>query len=520
MCLPANVSSGPEDYDIKQPFGYRDIYQTPSRSLYRALRGDLIPTVARHYDYQLWDENVTPQLKTVKPWDEQPLSLSAYFGPDRFPLQWPTSPPGGREFPLDAGEAKGRRLGGGADANPIRPIRKKHPQDWQEAVPESLSKRITSFPTSTIAERDISPWAHNYPRPLSVQITRDIPINVPPMDAVLNLGRDSLPVVSLSVLTPTEVRRLQRDYDDMRDLILSRAQQCPYPGCDAVYSVNQRLAMRQHLKDVHITEKCNLCDEMLFQHWPPEQRYQHYVTKHPDTFKSLETLPGNKEAEIPTEAHMDRTREGRWKFCPRCGRDHTVLNMRADRTHHDDVCYAGAQDGEIDWLACGVCGDRLPQPALRSSTSKKHVHGDTPPDTPFCEKCAVSLSLFSEAYSNKHIKSCRGHGRDNAKYCPWCGVELSRQFDSRLEHIEECAQKPIDDPEGPIDVKSRSYFQRTANYRPRHDQTPNTSMKASRAPEPEPKPTRVSLQKPPAKKSVPAYLPFLSSDMLTASSIP
>ncbi|KXX81055.1 hypothetical protein MMYC01_202774 [Madurella mycetomatis] len=67
------------NHDIEQPFGYRDIYQTPSNSLYRALQDDLIPRVTRHYDYQLWDENVTSQLKTVKPWEEQPFPFGVFW---------------------------------------------------------------------------------------------------------------------------------------------------------------------------------------------------------------------------------------------------------------------------------------------------------------------------------------------------------------------------------------------------------------------------------------------------------
>ncbi|GAB1317760.1 hypothetical protein MFIFM68171_07970 [Madurella fahalii] len=485
------------DYETEQPFGYRDIYKTPSNSLYRALRGDLIPTVTRHYDYQLWDENVTPQLKTVKPWDEQPLSLSAYFGPDRFALQWPTSSPGHSDFLLDSRGTKGGRLSE-ANANRTRPARQEHLHSLHEAIPESLAKRIT-FPTATNVEWGMHVRANSYTNPLYLQIVRDIPIDAPAMGTLLNLGRDSLPVVSLSVLTPTEVRRLQRDYDDMRNLILSRAQHCPYPGCDAVYPVSQPLAMQQHLKDTHIAEKCSICDEMLFQHWPPEQRYQHYVAKHSDIFKSLETLPGNEGIEITGEAHIDQAREGRWKFCPRCGRDHRVLNVRTDRAHHDNVCYPGVQDRETDWSACGMCGDRIPKPASGSSTGKRHAHRDIPPETPFCEKCAAPLSLFSEAYRDKHMDFCKGHGRDDAKHCPWCGVELDRQFDSRLEHIEECAEKPIDDPEGPIDVNSRSDFQLATGRRPRQDQTPNAHSNVSRGPEPEPGPAPVSPKMLPAK---------------------
>ncbi len=62
---------------------------------------------------------------------------------------------------------------------------------------------------------------------LSVQDYRTIPINAPPLEQVLDLGNPSLPAVTLAVLTPTEVRRLQVNHYNMRNVALDRIQTCP-----------------------------------------------------------------------------------------------------------------------------------------------------------------------------------------------------------------------------------------------------------------------------------------------------
>lgn len=518
--MHANESSGFGDLDTEQPFGYRNIYQTPSSSLYRALQKSKIPAVTEHYDFQLWDENATDQLKTVRPWEEQPLPLSAYFGPEHFFLQPPASSPSPGESRQNPG-GTGNKRPGKKDKSRREPAKHMPGHPLAPMVPEGLRARI-QFQTVTNIERGMKLRAYSYANPLDVQTNRDVPINAPPVDTLLNLRRDSLPVVSLSVLTPTEVRRLQKDYNAMRNLLLSRTQQCPYVGCNAAYPVNQPIAMQLHLYDTHVAERCHFCDEALFQHWPAEQRFQHYVRKHSEILRSLETSQRDKEVEVASEARVMRAREGRWKFCARCGRDHTVLNARADRTHHDNVCYPGVQDREIDWSACGACGDRIPKPAQGSDTSERHVHTGIRQDGPFCKACALPLGRFTEAYREKHSSFCKGHGRDDARHCPWCGVQLDWQLDSRLEHIEKCHWKPSDDAEGPIDIKSKSYFRSSTIEQPSGtSKAPEASKEARPAPEaesepePEPEPEPAAAAVP--KKSTARKLAALHSVLSPSS---
>mgnify|MGYP001501955137 CR=1 FL=1 len=58
--------------------------------------------------------------------------------------------------------------------------------------------------------------------------------------AMLTLGFGSMPSVSLSVLTPTEMQRLQKDYYAMCNILLHRAISCPYPGRESIFAVNEK----------------------------------------------------------------------------------------------------------------------------------------------------------------------------------------------------------------------------------------------------------------------------------------
>ncbi len=209
--------------------------------------------------------------------------------------------------------------------------------------PPSMPKDLTSsgfhglHPTQDFRE-------YSYANPLDVRTLKSIPINAPPVDALLNLGYDSVPVVSLSVLTPTEVRRQQRDYHALRNLLLSRVERCPYDGCGAVVPLSTPDWLPKHIADQHTAEKCNFCSEPLFQHWTPDQRYQHFLSKHSKALRALVPRETDDHVKWTDQKRTDRTREGLWKFCARCGRNHGVLTAPADRTHHDNVCYPGVQD--------------------------------------------------------------------------------------------------------------------------------------------------------------------------------
>ena len=252
--------------NTEQPFGYRDIYQTPSSILYQALPQQGLPPSGRHFDWQLWGEDVTPQLKTIKPWEEQPASLTQHYGLDDFPLLLPSSDPA------------------------VTPAKKAQTQATRPNVAQAQHTQSSteSFQVTDI-ERGHHLREHSYAHPLDVQMNRTIPINAPPVDALLNLRQDSVPTVSLSVLTPTEARRLQKDHYDLRNLILSRTQRCPYDSCGATFPITNQAAIRQHLTEVHTAEKCDACNRRLHGHWSDKKRHKHLISKHPEVVKTLDS---------------------------------------------------------------------------------------------------------------------------------------------------------------------------------------------------------------------------------------
>ena len=334
----------------------------------------------------------------------------------------------------------------------------------------------------------------SYAHPLSVHDDNAIPIHAPPLEPILRIAGDNMPAVSLGVLTPTEARRLQKDFYEMRNLTLQRTLNCPYPGCGFVYQVNHALLMHMHLRQAHAAEKCNFCDEPLFQHWPSEQRYQHYVQNHAKLLAQLQTagikIPDPKAARsvplprptwktqapapAPTGAggvhgdgdaeadaneaglrEDDAAREATWNFCARCGRNHTVLNASADRAHHDAVCYTPAIVMEPAWTACELCGERIPTNNPKSHTEHKR----TPFKGPFCKTCALPLGSFERPYLAKHKAFCEKivSGHNPLRYCPWDGLSLaSAGLDAAFAHVRDCKHKPSPEALGPYDPRDRT----------------------------------------------------------------
>ncbi|KAJ4292850.1 hypothetical protein N0V88_005508 [Collariella sp. IMI 366227] len=378
------------------PFGYRDIYKTPKELLYPGLSQDSWPTTTRHYDRQSHGEDVNEKLKTLQPGDKQPLQWNAHG----HPLLLPCIPP-----------------------QPKPEQRRHHALPVRMAI-TARSAMLNPQISVCHINHDITSdklREHSYANPLDVQMGLSVPINAPPIDSLLNLGHHSTPFVSLSILTPTEVRRLQRDHYDMRNQALSRTERCPYPGCGSVFPANNPTAMQQHLSETHQgetrqSEKCNFCDDKLYLHWTPAQRAEHFSTKQMDLLVSLGGKPPGSK--------------------------------RADAKQAQSVAPETTQQ---------IAASQGPEPV--SPGTRNHEHDEAEEDErSFCEGCSLPLGPFPENYREKHLEVCKDHGRDNARFCPWCGDKLIRDLNRRIKHLATCADKPKDDPEGPIDMKTRKYF--------------------------------------------------------------
>lgn len=264
--------------------------------LYRSLgEGAEIPATKRHYDYQLWGINPTQDLNTVQPWDPQPAAASLFYKPEEFQLQ---APPG-------------------ADLPPPGHLRKKHEKKHQQdSLPPPWSP-LASYPQSQsqfweplfqvpgnrgVVDDGAFMRKYSWAHPLDVHMRNEVPVNAPPIDLLLDLRKDSLPTVSLSVLTPTEVRRLQRDYASMRNLLLGRVERCPYPDCEETFPVDEWVTVRQHLEDRHTNVECNFgCGQPLFKYWPPNEWTRHFLENHSVEIKWLAKRSKRKAEEDSEE---------------------------------------------------------------------------------------------------------------------------------------------------------------------------------------------------------------------------
>jgi len=279
-----------------------------------------------------------------------------------------------------------------------------------------------------------------------------------------------VPSVSLSVLTPAEIRRLQRDYHDMRNIVLSRAVRCSYEGCGVVYPANDPASMQAHLRAAHAIEKCNFCAEPLFEHWSPMERYRHFVREHAAAQRSF-SIP---QSDYDLEAEEDQGRtdaavEGQWRFCPRCGRDHSNMDVPADKVHHGNVCYPGVEDQEAYWVACVVCGEHVPVD-LNGVPVGEHVHSHregVEAEGPFCGGCALPLGRFSREYNARHRSFCRGHGRDNGRYCPKCGVDFGGADPAVCEaHVGACQGRTSSGDDAGVNTATLAYFGQAQQHPP------------------------------------------------------
>lgn len=287
-----------------------------------------------------------------------------------------------------------------------------------------------------------------YAHPPSVHTENRIPQNAPPLEKVLGFGSDNLPSISLGVLTPTEQRKLQVSYYEMRNILLERSQECPYRGCDRVISLAEEGRMQQHLAEAHMGDKCNFCDEVLFQHWTVNQRRAHFLNRHCDLFLNMGHVQDDSKFSAGPRPHgqVDYDRESRYTYCPRCGRDHTTLDAKADREHHDKVCYPGAPKGE--WMVCYKCG------AIHSRMKRHKCRKEVNTlEWPYCERCGLGTGLFSDLYRGKHQLYCMGFRTEDVRRCPWCQQDLEEGIFThrRLSHVHFCDHKPDPEAQGPLD---------------------------------------------------------------------
>jgi hypothetical protein len=308
--------------------------------------------------------------------------------------------------------------------------------------------------TLTQPEQPLSMRMESYSIPSSIYTHQTIPINAPPVEKILRPSSDSVTGMSIAAMTPTELRQMREELYELRNTVLQRVQRCPYIGCGQEFLLDANVAeeqqeLQKHLAEVHTgRDKCNFCDDDLFHTMSADQRREHFVVKHQEDLSEVDHDRINNTVDYHSLHTVDTGRESRWNFCARCGRDHTILSVHADRTHHDNVCYPGVTFGWKDVSPCDKCGS-----PLRNDEAEDHVCAEEDIDDtsrPYCEKCALPLGWFTKAYREKHMVQCKGHEKDVDAFCPWCGVAQGAPLHG-LEHEMKCARRPDDEKaHGPL----------------------------------------------------------------------
>lgn len=305
----------------------------------------------------------------------------------------------------------------------------------------------------------------SFATPLSVQVGDQkprFPINAPPIEHIRRprgpdgIESDSMPIVSTQIMTPTEQRTLQQAFFQMRSIALNRAQQCPHKDCTAFFPVGpgNMAAFHAHLDAKHVGTHCPFCDETLFKYWSPADRQKHFVNNHSEYFTAKGDLLREAilAAKTKSKGNVDR-REEQYSFCPRCGRNHQLLSSKADRVHHDNVCFPGNEAtlpteqycrrcGQPDHVRAGTNLGRQGQRHQCAATGTDLAH-KAPASDIFCSNCALECHQLPASYGRRHMLNCKPLASKPDSWCPWCGVDLkSGPRSVRLKHLANCTLKP------------------------------------------------------------------------------
>ena len=247
----------------------------------------------------------------------------------------------------------------------------------------------------------------------SVHTRNTIPINAPPVEKILRTGSDSLPEMSLGVLTPTEQRRLQTEFYDMRNNALDRSQKCPYQGCKRVFKISETNRLQQHLWNVHVGDRCNFCDVVLYEYWTEDQRRQHLLGHIGHTGDSGREKQDNAEVEEDPEADAafvrsaaelrDRYLKAKPKFCPACKEPIGRLNPEHLMRHLEERHGLGEKSCEFCELDFSKQGKAFTTRNARVAHLSKHVYPDVS-TTAAKEKAAREKAAREKEAKEKEAK--------------------------------------------------------------------------------------------------------------------
>ncbi|TGJ87536.1 hypothetical protein E0Z10_g1229 [Xylaria hypoxylon] len=108
-----------------------------------------------------------------------------------------------------------------------------------------------------------------------------MPLEGPPLESLIKTG-PAMPGVSIAMMTPTEVLRLQREVHSLRAQLLNRTRECPYADCERYFKFADGAGLDRHVREDHNVLRCFLCDKdkYLLPYYNTDQIKEHFVKYH------------------------------------------------------------------------------------------------------------------------------------------------------------------------------------------------------------------------------------------------
>ncbi|KAI1748884.1 hypothetical protein F4782DRAFT_534003 [Xylaria castorea] len=201
-----------------------------------------------------------------------------------------------------------------------------------------------------------------------------MPLHGPPLESIIKTG-PSMPGVSIAMMTPTEVLRLQREVHSLRFQLLDRTRECPYTDCDLYFTFSDSDGLDKHIREDHNVLRCFLCDknQHLLPYYNTDQIKKHFASEHVDDILKAYGQAGAKESVVP---------ERLCDFFYTCGAITTRMTHDQLNEHmqaHDETPEGSDEDvSEEDSLL----GSVQPEPIESDTDIDMRDQGDSPPSLP------------------------------------------------------------------------------------------------------------------------------------------
>jgi len=108
-----------------------------------------------------------------------------------------------------------------------------------------------------------------------------MPLYGPPLESIIKTG-PGVPGVSIAMMTPTEMLRLQREVHSLRSQLLDRTRECPYLDCDQYFTYSDGDGLDRHVREEHNILRCFLCpkEANLLPYYNLDKIKDHFVREH------------------------------------------------------------------------------------------------------------------------------------------------------------------------------------------------------------------------------------------------